>query len=469
MYRLTDWAARYGSIYSLKLGSGTVIVLSSATAVKELLDQQSWATADRPASYLTDLVTDGMHLALRNYDDLGRALRKGAQAVLTPQASARHFPIQHAEATQLMYDFMKQPEAFFNHIRRYTDSVISSVVLGKRSPSYESEHTVLFYEFRTPVDMVPILKYLPEFLAPWKKESRELRRMQHKLHYTALRECEERLERGEGNDCYLEELIRQQDELALSRDQIAWIPGGCSRRGWNQHDCEFFALPCFGFGQLPRTQRKAQEEIDRVVGHDRAPTLADYDSLPYTRAFIQEVHRTRPVAPLTVPHRATVAQKYQGYVIPKGAVIFLNVYAFDEPEAFIPERYLKSRHGTKEGFDDANFRNNFGFGSGRRICPGQILANNSLAIIMMNLIWAFDFAPANKDAGNPYDIKNFVTGLTCTARPFECNITLRSEAKEKIIEQQFIDAIRVFENFESTLGPADKEYIRRTRTTGHGQ
>ncbi|KAF9023921.1 cytochrome P450, partial [Hymenopellis radicata] len=459
MYRLTEWAAQYGSIYSLKLGSGTVIVLSSAAAVKELLDQQSWATADRFAFYLGDLVTDGMHLLLRNYDDLGRTLRKGAQVVLTPQASARHFPIQHAEATQLMYDFMKHPEAFFNHIRRYTDSVISSVVVGKRSPSYESEHTVLFYEFverwdtylapgaHPPVDMVPILKYLPEVLAPWKKESRELRRMQRKLYYTSLRECEERLERGEGNDCYLEELIQRQDELKLSRDQSREYLAGVLVEGGASTTASFLLCLVLALVSYPETQRKAQEEIDRVVGHDRTPTLADYDSLPYTQAFIQEVHRTRPVAP-TVPHGTTVAQKVRG--------IYHDPDAFDEPEAFIPERYLKSRHGTKEGFDDTDFRNNFGFGSGRRICPGQILASNSLAIIMMNLIWAFDFAPANKDAGSPYDIKNFFTGLTCSARPFECNITLRSGAKEKIIEQQFIDAIRVFENFESTLGPADR-------------
>ncbi len=69
--------------------------------------------------------------------------------------------------------------------------------------------------------MVPILKYLPEFLAPWKTESRELRRIQQKLYYTSLRECEQRLERRKGNDCYLEELIRRQDELKLSRDQTA--------------------------------------------------------------------------------------------------------------------------------------------------------------------------------------------------------------------------------------------------------
>lgn len=39
----------------------------------------------------------------------------------------------------------------------------------------------------------------------------------------------------------------------------------------------------------PEVLCKAQEEIDAIVGHERVPTLADYDSLPYIRALVQEV------------------------------------------------------------------------------------------------------------------------------------------------------------------------------------
>ena len=48
----------------------------------------------------------------------------------------------------------------------------------------------------------------------------------------------------------------------------------------------------------PEVQRKAQEEIDRVIGHDRLPTLADQASLPYIDAVAKEVLRWNPVAPL---------------------------------------------------------------------------------------------------------------------------------------------------------------------------
>lgn len=37
--------------------------------------------------------------------------------------------------------------------------------------------------------------------------------------------------------------------------------------------------------------RRAQEEIDRVVGPDRLPEFANRDSLPYTNALLEEVYR----------------------------------------------------------------------------------------------------------------------------------------------------------------------------------
>jgi cytochrome P450 len=48
----------------------------------------------------------------------------------------------------------------------------------------------------------------------------------------------------------------------------------------------------------PEVQRRAQEEIDRVIGNDRLPTLADRPNLPYIEVVIKEVLRWNPVAPL---------------------------------------------------------------------------------------------------------------------------------------------------------------------------
>ena len=48
----------------------------------------------------------------------------------------------------------------------------------------------------------------------------------------------------------------------------------------------------------PEVMRKAQHEIDVVVGSDRLPTFADTPNLPYVHAMVMEVLRWRPVAPI---------------------------------------------------------------------------------------------------------------------------------------------------------------------------
>ena len=48
----------------------------------------------------------------------------------------------------------------------------------------------------------------------------------------------------------------------------------------------------------PEVQRKAQAEIDAVVGSDRLPSWRDRDDLPYVDALCKELLRWLPVAPI---------------------------------------------------------------------------------------------------------------------------------------------------------------------------
>ena len=52
----------------------------------------------------------------------------------------------------------------------------------------------------------------------------------------------------------------------------------------------------------PEVQKKAQEELDSVVGRGRMPTFADRDSLPYIQACVRESLRWKTMDPLGVPH-----------------------------------------------------------------------------------------------------------------------------------------------------------------------
>jgi len=62
----------------------------------------------------------------------------------------------------------------------------------------------------------------------------------------------------------------------------------------------------------PRVFKKAQEEVDRVVGDHRLPALEDRESLPYLNCVIRELYRWYIVVPLSVPHSSMKHDYYRG-------------------------------------------------------------------------------------------------------------------------------------------------------------
>jgi cytochrome P450 len=76
----------------------------------------------------------------------------------------------------------------------------------------------------------------------------------------------------------------------------------------------------------PEVQRKAQEEIDAVVGTHRLPNIDDRDSLPYIDSLLKEVLRWGPATPLAGPHRVTRDDEHDGYFIPEGTSVIVNVW-----------------------------------------------------------------------------------------------------------------------------------------------
>lgn len=77
---------------------------------------------------------------------------------------------------------------------------------------------------------------------------------------------------------------------------------------------------------FPDIQKRAQDELDDVVGRDRMPTFSDYEHLHYIRAIVEEIFRWRPVTPIGVSHRVSEDDEYEGYHIPKGALVIPNVW-----------------------------------------------------------------------------------------------------------------------------------------------
>ncbi len=78
----------------------------------------------------------------------------------------------------------------------------------------------------------------------------------------------------------------------------------------------------------PEVQRKAQAEIDRVVGSSRLPDFEDRPALPYLEAIYREVMRWSQSLPVAIAHASTEDDYYKGYFIPKGtcSISFHQMY-----------------------------------------------------------------------------------------------------------------------------------------------
>ncbi len=73
----------------------------------------------------------------------------------------------------------------------------------------------------------------------------------------------------------------------------------------------------------PDIQKKAQAELDSLVGPQRLPELGDIEDLVYLQAILLEAIRWKPILPLGLPHAVTQDDEYDGYLIPKGATVLV--------------------------------------------------------------------------------------------------------------------------------------------------
>lgn len=133
---------------------------------------------------------------------------------------------------------------------------------------------------------------------------------------------------------------------------------------------------------------------------------------------------------------------------------------FSNPEVFDPDHYLGVTKLAPELAAAADFeaRDHYGYGAGRRLCPGIHLAERNLFLAIAKLLWGFKITPGNDDNGNvrrseEVDVDPFraySAGFVICAHPFNCEFTVRGEKRGETILKEFQVAERdVFSKYES--------------------
>uniref|UniRef100_A0A0A9FCA5 Uncharacterized protein n=1 Tax=Arundo donax TaxID=35708 RepID=A0A0A9FCA5_ARUDO len=150
----------------------------------------------------------------------------------------------------------------------------------------------------------------------------------------------------------------------------------------------------------PHVMKKLQSEVRSSIPEGQeAVSEADLTTdMAYLRAVIKESLRLHPVTPLVPPHFSMAScSVVDGYVVPAGVRVLVNAWAmgrdaryWEEPEEFVPERFLDGGAAADVGFKGNDFQF-LPFGAGRRMCPGMNFGMATIELMLVNLVHRFDW------------------------------------------------------------------------------
>ncbi|KAI9445994.1 cytochrome P450 [Lactarius indigo] len=438
------WSEELGSdiIHADVMGSH-IIILNSIKAASELLDKRSSIYSDRPPLVaVQELFGMDYNIALLQYGTAWRHSRREFQANFGPADLEAYQPLEQRAVHRLLRNLLSSPDNFMQHLRHMAGQVILSIaygidVLPENDPYVaDAENVMNAFAVSTTkeallLDLIPWLIKMPSWLpgARYKRYAREWYPIVVGAVKTTYDKVKSELAAGTAAPSVAAKLISNLDEDSTEED--FWVaravPGSMYLAG---ADTTVSVLQTFVLAMTlyPEVQRKAQTEIDQVVGISRLPDFSDQDALPYVQAVLKEVLRWHPVAPLGGPRKVAVSDIYEGYYIPAGSTIIPNTWGmmhdptvFAEPDRFHPERWLSP---------DAPAFPHQAFGFGSRQCPGRVLARASIWSNIVGILAAFDITPT-KDGPPPEEA--YSSGLVSYVKPFRCNILPRSAAAASLV------------------------------------
>lgn len=136
------------------------------------------------------------------------------------------------------------------------------------------------------VEQYPWMNKLPCFLAPWKAYFLAYRKRSHEFFMSLADVVKGRIEDGTAVDSWTRYLIENQQKLGLSDEEFANLSGSIYGAGVGTTAGTLLSA-ILAMTTHPEASRKAQEELDRVVGRNRSPTWDDEENLPYVRAYVK--------------------------------------------------------------------------------------------------------------------------------------------------------------------------------------
>lgn len=418
-------------LMAFSLGSTPAVITSDPEVARELLTSPHFA--NRPLKQSAQQLLFGRAIGFAPNGGYWRLLRSISSAHLfAPRRIAAHEPGRQADALGMLLDIQREYQSngvvrVRRHLQGAALNNLMGSVFGKRFDMSCSCEEVK--KLREMVDegfqLLGAFNWADHL--PWLRPLDPLR-----IHARCARlvprvrifvrniieehRCAERnSETGDQSD-FVDVLLSLQGEDKLDEEDMIAVLWEMILRGTDTTAL----LTEWTMAELvlnPHAQKKAQAELDAVVGRGRSVKDSDIPKLPYLQAVVKEALRMHPPGSLLSWSRLSTedVNMGDGMCVPAGTTAMVNIWSithdpsiWESPHEFRPERFVVS-----EGGEDVDVRGNdlrlAPFGAGRRVCPGKALGLATVNLWVAKLLHHFQWLP---HAEHPVDLSEVVK-LSC--------------------------------------------------------
>ncbi|CAE6362717.1 unnamed protein product [Rhizoctonia solani] len=338
----TKYKKELGDIISVVSPMNTIVYLNTMELATEILEKQAAITSNRPRRVMMgEILGWDTSPALRQHDEVHKRMRRVLASALHP-AAARSYASQHLDMTLgFLRNIAANPSSFLEYPNHTNGAFMIRLAYGyvpkkEKDPIVSLVHESVRYSTRSLtnyylVNDFPLLKYVPDWFpgAEFKRFGKKGYEMRTRYANETFGMVFDQVKNGQvERPSYVSGLLEAKGGVNVSEsdiDLIKWTATSLFTAGTTTTGSvvnSFFLIACL----YPEVMKKAQDEIDSVVGRERIPNLQDRTSLPYTEAVVLEVMRFSPPVPLGVSHLATEDIEFRGYRIPKGTTINANIW-----------------------------------------------------------------------------------------------------------------------------------------------
>ncbi|CAL4994542.1 unnamed protein product [Urochloa decumbens] len=409
-------AQRHGPLMTLWLGEVPALVVSSKEAAQEVMKTHDIMFADRLMNPTLGAFTlNGHDVVFAPYGERWRQLRKICVLELLSAARVQSFrDVREDEVARFMKDLVASAGAAVNltkMISRFMNNTIVRESVGSSLRKYQDEYLDALEDAIKQISTMSVANLFPssrlmQVLAMAPRKALACRNRTKRIVEQLIQETREAMERGyevgDGthSEGFLGVLLRLQKEgstpIPLDDDTILGLmidmfSGGSETSSTTLNWCMTELV------RNPKSMAKAQAEVREAFKGKSTITEGDLEGISYLKLVIKEALRLHTPGPLLVPRMCREAGQVMGYDIPKGMIVFTNVWAicrdpkyWEDPEEFKPERFDNSNldyKGTNYEF--------LPFGAGRRMCPGINLGVGNIELALASLIYHFDWKLPN--------------------------------------------------------------------------